>query len=71
MGSINRFWVVGGEYKDTRFDEVKDGTREVYGPFDSYDNARTRWQSAVEATRCNAYMRFTIAREGSPAGREG
>jgi hypothetical protein len=64
MGSTNRFWVVGGEYKDTRFDEVMDGTSEVYGPFDSYEKARAKWQAAAESTRCNAYMRYTIAREG-------
>jgi len=64
MGSTNRFWVVGGEYKDTRFDEVMDGTCQVYGPFDTYEKARSKWRSAVEATRSNAYMRFTIAREG-------
>lgn len=64
MGKSNRFWVVGGEYKDTRFNEVKDGTSQVFGPFDSYEKARAKWQAAVESTRSNAYMRFTIAREG-------
>lgn len=64
MMDCNRFWVVGGEYKDTRFTEIKDGTRQIFGPFESYDQARSKWQAAAEMTRCNAHMRFTIAREG-------
>lgn len=64
MGSNNRFWVVGGEYKDTRFSEVKDGTQKMFGPFDSYEKARSKWQVQAEATRSNCHMRFTIAQEG-------
>lgn len=60
----SRYWVVGGEYRDTRFEELRDGTSELYGPYASYETARARWQAAAEATRCNAHMRYTIAREG-------
>ena len=65
MASSNRFWVVGGEYKDTRFSELMDGTQKMYGPFESYDKARANWQSQAEATRSNCHMRFTIAQEAN------
>lgn len=64
MAIANRYWVVGGEYKDTRFSELRDGTSKVLGPFEDYGMARATWQAEAEATRSNAYMRFTIAREG-------
>ena len=28
-----RFWVLGGEYRNCRFDEVVPGTEEISGPF--------------------------------------
>ena len=64
MNGTERYWVVGGEYSDTGFSEMKDGACEVFGPFASYDAARARWRAAAEATRSNACMRFAIAREG-------
>lgn len=63
-GSPDRYWVVGGEYRDTRFTQVRDGTTRIYGPFVSYETARARWRMAAEETRSNACMRFAIAREG-------
>ncbi|HZH26357.1 MAG TPA: DUF4170 domain-containing protein [Azospirillaceae bacterium] len=59
-----RFWVVGGEYTDTRFIRMRDGTQEVFGPFADYEAARSKWQERAVATRSRACARFTIAREG-------
>ena len=28
-----RYWVIGGEYRDCQFDEVVPGTEEISGPF--------------------------------------
>ena len=28
-----RYWVLGGEYRDCQFDEVVPGTEEISGPF--------------------------------------
>ena len=39
-----RYWVVGGEYRDCQFDEVVPGTEEISGPFPDCDRARTEWQ---------------------------
>ena len=59
----DRYWVVGGEYLDTRFAELKAETAQIFGPFVSYDSARARWRTAAEATRSNACMRFAIVSE--------
>lgn len=38
------YWVIGGEYKDTSFNEMKDGKElEKRGPFESYDEAKKEW----------------------------
>ncbi len=29
----NRYWVIGGDYRDCRFDEIVPGTEEISGPF--------------------------------------
>ncbi|MBX6322007.1 MAG: hypothetical protein IRY94_09290 [Rhodospirillaceae bacterium] len=58
------FWVVGGEYTDTDFARLVEGTGQVYGPFDSYEEARAVWERQSLATRCRALMRFAIARDG-------
>ena len=66
MNAVNgteRFWVVGGEYSDTAFAELKDGSTEICGPFVSYESARARWRAAAESTRSNACVRYAIARE--------
>ena len=61
--TADRFWVVGGEYSDTGFSDLKDGTSRIYGPYESYQIALSRWRAAAEETRGNACVRFTIARE--------
>jgi hypothetical protein len=58
------FWVIGGEYTDTQFEQIVDGTGQVFGPFDSYDKAKAVWERQSVATRCQALMRFAIARDG-------
>jgi hypothetical protein len=62
----SRFWVIGGEYTDTAFERLVEGSGEVLGPYDSYDQARAVWQDRSVATRSQALMRFNIAREGRP-----
>ena len=59
------FWVIGGEYTDCAFDRIVDGTRRVYGPYDTYPKAREVWERESLATRSQALMRFTIARESA------
>jgi uncharacterized protein DUF4170 len=64
--AMARYWVVGGEYSDTRFEELAPGTTaERYGPFSSYDEAYRVWQARARATVDDALVRFRILEEGS------
>ena len=38
------YWVVGGTYKNTDFDQLEVGQKlQKYGPFNSYEAARVEW----------------------------
>jgi len=49
MTRPNKFWIIGGEYADTRFDRPIDGTT----------------SQLAAATTSNAHQRYTIAHEGA------
>jgi hypothetical protein len=61
----DRFWIVGGEYTDTSFRHLKDGSGQVIGPFDDRQAALTAWRRVAEATRPECHTRFTIAAESA------
>jgi len=59
-----RYWVVGGEYKSTRFQEIAEGkAEERYGPFADYEEARKKWAERAMATVDNAHVRYRIEKE--------
>lgn len=64
-----RYWVVGGEYADIRFETLAPGVREErHGPFASYAEAHRTWQARARATIDDALVRFRIVEEAdSPA----
>lgn len=63
---MKRYWVVGGEYKTTGFQEFAEGKgEERYGPFDTLRAARDKWQALAQATVDNAHIRYRIELEGS------
>ena len=42
---MKRYWVIGGNYADTRFDRMQDGgSEQKYGPFKTYEEAKAEWQ---------------------------
>jgi hypothetical protein len=59
----SKFWIVGGEYRDTSFAELIDGTSTLAGPFRRYEDALAQWKRIVHSTAGNATSRFTIAEE--------
>lgn len=61
----NRFWVIGGEYTDTRFNQLIDGTECLFGPFDEQSEARQVWDRIASETRSICTARYTIVREGA------
>ena len=58
-----RYWVIGGEYRDCQFDEVVPGTEEISGPFPDPTRARTEWQRLTVRDRLGATTRYVITHE--------
>ena len=65
---MKRYWVVGGEYSSTAFREMADGkTPNRYGPFDTVEEAHTRWAALSWANVDNCNFRYEIVPEDVPA----
>ena len=58
-----RYWVVGGEYRNTDFAALVPGTETVAGPFQDSAAARAEWQRLAESTRSTCTVRYSIAEE--------
>lgn len=59
MASV--YWVVGGIYRTTQFDELANGAREErFGPFKSIDDARMKWQALSWQSVDNCHARYQI-----------
>jgi len=55
------YWVVGGSYCDTKFDEpAAGGGEEWYGPFDDYNAAKTEWSRRSWSNVDDAMCRYRI-----------
>ena len=55
------YWVVGGEYTDTRFEMLANGKEEErYGPFQSYKEAQALWQQMSSKHIDDAHVRYRI-----------
>jgi hypothetical protein len=55
------YWVVGGEYTDTRFETIVPGsTLEKIGPFETYQDAYRAWSGRAWATVDNCQCRFQV-----------
>lgn len=59
---MQQFWVIGGEYEDTRFQTTVYGDEEWYGPFPTYEEARQEWQKHAWQTVDDAHTRYRIER---------
>ena len=46
-----------------RLAQLLDERTDELAVLESRNNGKPKWQAAAEMTRCNAHMRFTIARE--------
>ena len=58
-----RYWVVGGQYSDCCFKDLKPGTERIIGPFADELRARTEWQRLTFRDRCEATERYSICVE--------
>jgi hypothetical protein len=63
-GAMKRYWVVGGEYADTRFEKIAAGRQEErHGPYATYEAAHKKWAERAWATVDDAHSRFRIVTE--------
>ncbi|GAA4750746.1 hypothetical protein GCM10023264_16650 [Sphingomonas daechungensis] len=62
-----RYWVIGGDYRDCRFTDLKPGTEIVHGPYDNELKARTEWQRLTFRDHCEATTRYSICMEPNRA----
>jgi hypothetical protein len=61
---MTRYWVVGGEYQDTKFDQPVAGTAlQRYGPYDTHEDAKAKWQELAWGSVDNAHVRYRIEAE--------
>ena len=60
-----RYWVIGGEYRNCRFDEIVPGTEEISGPFPDPHRARTEWTLLSFCDRVEATRRYVITHEAT------
>jgi hypothetical protein len=58
-----RFWVVGGEYSCLAFKALKSGKPDVFGPFETREEARVAWRRVSDETKACATARYAIASE--------
>ena len=57
------YWVVGGDYEDTRFERLAPGAQEErLGPFATYREAWDVWSARARATVDIATVRYRIVR---------
>lgn len=60
MQTERRYWIIGGEYEDTRFENLRRGTHKVIGPFEDRDLAERTWRGVAEEAT-SPRVRYTIA----------
>ena len=61
-----RYWIVGGEYRDTDFTKLVPGTETMSGPFADERKARNEWLRLTYAPGTDpATTRYTIAAEAA------
>ena len=58
-----KYWIVGGEYTDTRFERLVAGSERLLGPYASREAALSTWRELAGATKAECHARFTIAEE--------
>ncbi|MEX2009860.1 MAG: DUF4170 domain-containing protein [Dongiaceae bacterium] len=63
-----RYWVIGGEYADARFERIAGGgSEERVGPFEAHEAARAEWQRLAWQTVDSATTRYRIEEETETA----
>ena len=55
------YWVVGGRYKNTNFETLKENSDlEKYGPFNDYESAKREWDNLSWRAVDDCFVRYTV-----------
>ena len=63
MQTNRRYWIIGGDYEDTRFEALRPGSQQVIGPFEDMELAERTWRTWADEARASTTRRYTIAVE--------
>jgi hypothetical protein len=64
MQTNRRYWIIGGDYEDSRFEAMRPGTQQVIGPFEDMELAERTWRNCADSARsCPENRRYAIAVE--------
>jgi len=58
-----RYWVVGGDYTCTGFNNLREGQAQAIGPFEDRAKAEQAWKEVSRDTRSKATARYAITAE--------
>lgn len=60
-----RYWVIGGNYRDLDFSTLRDGSETILGPFDRAEDAKSEWKRVSFEHKSNATTRFLIVEQAA------
>jgi hypothetical protein len=55
-----RYFVIGGNYRDLEFSALRDGSETILGPFDCEAAAKSEWKRVSFEHKSTATTRFLI-----------
>ena len=59
-----KYWVIGGKYKNTKFDSLKDGHQlEKYGPYKTFELAKEKWSVLSWQNVDDCYIKYTVIKQ--------
>jgi hypothetical protein len=63
MHHDQRYWVIGGNYRDLDFNALRDGSETILGPFECEQDAKSEWKRVSFEHKSTATTRFLIVAE--------
>jgi hypothetical protein len=61
--SGSRYWIIGGRFCSTEFNEMVPGTECLMGPFNERESAIQAWRELSQERRSECTVRFAVVTE--------
>ena len=62
-----RYYVIGGNYRDLDFSALRDGSGTILGPFEREEDAKSEWKRVSFEHKSTATARFLIVAQTGAA----